>query len=749
VASYRNGEAIETVSHTFTTLKKAVPTLNITAGDITHASLGFDFDFTDADGVGNITKIELLHGDDQPIVAENVDVRLFENLLSGNDYIIQATVTYDLNDGVGVQTLTSSLKMTTTAYQKPKVVFDSNMSISATSLQGSYTITDKDGKMLSVQVELFKGDEQISTADTSSFVFDGLTAYTTYTIEVVCSYDLLDGKGVQTVTAKKDVTTAPELEIQELRIIGNSVVALDGTIQFQVALHNPENATITSLVVNGHTVASQDLIITQNQLHFKIINNGQFGGGEISFVIEKVSLICDEKTYTVTPQPTESPVVNVRLGTVKIKSFGFVDQNLNPLDVAFLNQSYLLMLKLENPDGYDILNIDGQAMDHWTKLDAETYVTCYGNENSTDHENCLYAHSQYYKPGDSFEHRVPLRKITADVDGVVKEITFDLVAYIQRFKSNSIQYISTPEDLMNLQDGYYYQLTQDIDLSGIEWKPMAFTGYLDGNGYAIKNMSIVEFVTPSNITGSYGLFSIVNGTITNLHIESASIALKISGNYDQLHLLVGLLTGGLQNSSSIMNCSVDAASSIVVDLTDAEGGLLAGWVGGLIGNSANSHIRNCVFEGDMLIKASTYSAVLFTGGISGNLISSHLSNCLYNGRITTDVTNSPIFVGGIVGRPESMADSSATTVVTSCINLKEGTPLHGENAYGEAFVDSIIVQNNHSVGNRQEGVSSCTVEQLNDKSFWTDTLGWDETIWNFDDLDYENGKIPTLRRDHK
>ena len=37
------------------------------------------------------------------------------------------------------------------------------------------------------------------------------------------------------------------------------------------------------------------------------------------------------------------------------------------------------------------------------------------------------------------------------------------------------------------------------------------------------------------------------------------------------------------------------------------------------------------------------------------------------------------------------------------------------------------------------------ISQLNLKAFYTDTLGWDEDIWNFEDLDFENGKTPTLK----
>ena len=39
----------------------------------------------------------------------------------------------------------------------------------------------------------------------------------------------------------------------------------------------------------------------------------------------------------------------------------------------------------------------------------------------------------------------------------------------------------------------------------------------------------------------------------------------------------------------------------------------------------------------------------------------------------------------------------------------------------------------------------CTVEQLNSKAFYTETLGWSEDVWDFSELDVENRKYPILK----
>ena len=43
------------------------------------------------------------------------------------------------------------------------------------------------------------------------------------------------------------------------------------------------------------------------------------------------------------------------------------------------------------------------------------------------------------------------------------------------------------------------------------------------------------------------------------------------------------------------------------------------------------------------------------------------------------------------------------------------------------------------------GGTATTISYLNTASFYTDTLGWDEEIWDFSSLNYEEGKYPTLR----
>lgn len=55
------------------------------------------------------------------------------------------------------------------------------------------------------------------------------------------------------------------------------------------------------------------------------------------------------------------------------------------------------------------------------------------------------------------------------------------------------------------------------------------------------------------------------------------------------------------------------------------------------------------------------------------------------------------------------------------------------------------IENSYAVELYQSKGKLVSLQTLAEKSFWLDTLGWDEAIWNFDELAPENGKYPTLR----
>ena len=136
--------------------------------------------------------------------------------------------------------------------------------------------------------------------------------------------------------------------------------------------------------------------------------------------------------------------------------------------------------------------------------------------------------------------------------------------------------IKTVNDLNKLSnsDGLYI-LKNDIDLSGVKWTPIeGFCGTLIGNGYSIKNLTIES--SSSNV----GFFSTLNGAVTNLIFENASVT--VSGSNEN----IGILCGSMQGTASNITVSgtVNASNSKNV-------GGVVGYCG-RVGNTAMTNITN-------------------------------------------------------------------------------------------------------------------------------------------------------------
>lgn len=206
-ATYKNLQnQDETISIEFVTYAKAVPTVEIANAQSTQTQVSFELNITDTDNVGSITKIELLHGEDAPIVSENA-ARSFANLLSNNDYTIKVTYSYDLNDGVGEQQIvkTANIKTKAKAALMVEIV---NVQSTQTEVSFELNVTDTDDVGAISTIKLLHGDDEpIVASDLTSRSFENLLSNNDYTVKVTYTYDLNDGAGKQQIVKTADIKT--------------------------------------------------------------------------------------------------------------------------------------------------------------------------------------------------------------------------------------------------------------------------------------------------------------------------------------------------------------------------------------------------------------------------------------------------------------------------------------------------------------------------------------------------------------
>lgn len=279
-----------------------------------------------------------------------------------------------------------------------------------------------------------------------------------------------------------------------------------------------------------------------------------------------------------------------------------------------------------------------------------------------------------------------------------------------------------------------FTLSTDVDMANITIADAAllqeFRGTLDGNGYTIRNMSKPFFqqlrgATVKNIVfenavlnaGAKGLVANraeEGSTISNVHGRNVTITAGTS----ETAALVGTLTG----NSQLTNSSVRG-------LTLWGGGNKR--MGGLVGGMTNSTVSNSYAQG------SITSGQDGIGGIVGFAQNGKVEKCVTG--ITISATRGPSYNGGIVGH-------AANLVVEDTVSLSTGGKayrVHGTGISGSS--DNNFELSSSTLGSNQSGtrVDVVSDETVRTVEFYRDTLGFDENVWNLDQV-AEDG-LPSLR----
>jgi hypothetical protein len=236
---------------------------------------------------------------------------------------------------------------------------------------------------------------------------------------------------------------------------------------------------------------------------------------------------------------------------------------------------------------------------------------------------------------------------------------------VYRVASNEIKYITKPDDLKNMSGRCYYELKNDIDLSGIEWHGERFEGVFNGKGYAIKNLSFVG--TVKNTSAFLGLFSEGDGIIENLNMKEVTVIASITCDEGEGRSGYCGAIVAYGSALKLNNCTVDEYSTLSVRNTNPEvyinisvGGLVGcfewsetmlpsinnctnhagvngNMAGGMVGDFSRGTITNCTNTGDI--------SGAHAGGMAGNISgTATVDGCTNSGNITAATEN--IGMGG-------------------------------------------------------------------------------------------------------
>lgn len=199
----------------------------------------------------------------------------------------------------------------------------------------------------------------------------------------------------------------------------------------------------------------------------------------------------------------------------------------------------------------------------------------------------------------------------------------------------------------------YYILTDNINLSYVEWVPIGvygnenqyFCGSFDGNGYTISNL----YMTSPN-SKYIGLFGYVSGSeIKNINLSGA-----IEGINSDSELKIGIVAAYGKESSfnncSVMYCNISNITGTISGYSESSK------VGGIIGYLESGSISACnAIDCSINLKYGSFSSGMIAGESSGPISECTVTSA-QNGLFSTSDTVSYIRIGGICGILESDAE---------------------------------------------------------------------------------------------
>ena len=203
--------------------------------------------------------------------------------------------------------------------------------------------------------------------------------------------------------------------------------------------------------------------------------------------------------------------------------------------------------------------------------------------------------------------------------------------------SGNLDYVAvvTAADLVDIANngsayaGKTIKLVADIDLAGIEWKPINIWSpekpfVIDGQGYTVYNMTVTSGSSDTGFVGS------ATGSIKNLNFENANlktsgrsaiVAGKLYGDITNCHVKNSVIEdsywavggiAGLYNSGSITNCSI---TNVTVKSNGGTGGI----VGVINESSGNRSFENNRVINSTIHNTGAYGEAYSGGGIAGML----------------------------------------------------------------------------------------------------------------------------------
>lgn len=651
-----NERKIETYTKTVKTLPVEDILFNILVTP-QKTKLIYNHNVVDVDNIMTIKEVKLYRGSTLVKTNNSLNNKVFDELYSNTTYKIVYVIEKDLNNNSEKIVVEYEKEVTTKSLEVPTI--DMEFTSTTNTINYEFYITDNDNIVNIKKIDIYKNNQFIKSVTTfTNQIITDLDANTIYKIELTYTYNLNDLQGDVTKEVYKEYSTlADEVEVTNVSLLSNVNPKTNQNVNINIQLSNPSCVVISEVTINNQklTVVGGDgisnVIVTLKTSRIS---------GKMEVVVERVGYLINNETIEQKIVDNNKLTFNVfsRLDIVEINL-----ANGTEVDIQFDSIGYVVTI--DNPNDYIVKSIS-----------FSRYGTIYTFSQDDNSLTMIDSNHFYIKDIYHIKNICNIQSIVY-VDDDNNETTRN---YSDSISTNSIQLnhsasvstkvnkISTPEELMNIQTGLSYELTNDIDMTGYNWNPIKFTGYFNGNGYKIKNLSYihedewdynqVNNAITFNLINFYGSFIFKNVYFENIYIDIDTTCVMpgdgIAIDYDSSSQGYTRLFSYEDNYINEMDKIQNVLFSGCINIK-SKGELLGGYV---LCNS-NTYIvdhltvNNVEYTGDNLISVDTFNQEEFRKNtLNWNFKERVYEN--YNGLEYYIVDNAYIVIDGYNGTSKDL-----------------------------------------------------------------------------------------------
>ena len=308
--------------------------------------------------------------------------------------------------------------------------------------------------------------------------------------------------------------------------------------------------------------------------------------------------------------------------------------------------------------------------------------------------------------------------------------------------------INNADELASIykMDGKYL-LTADIDMTDYQDVNVRFgtaenhfTGIFDGGGHKIYNYNLTKGVD----NNAFGFIIYNDGIIRNL---------KIDGEEDIGRYTFSPVMGGIvaYNNGVVENCQSSVNINIGIKVSGSN--TYESNIGGVVGiNNQNASITNCMFDGYISFYSNHYSSYGANSSVTGNVggiagkNNSIIEKCVNLGELNSVHEN-----GGGGYAYHYISGIARNGTIRNCLNIGKRTGgWYGhvsDIGYGSTVSNSFVLNLNEWTGENSTQNKATAISKLvvNSSSIYSEDLLFDSAIWNYEELDFDNGITVRLR----